>query len=219
MLTRTSLLWLVAGLLLAVATASICACGGSSGGGSGPVMISAPSEAALDGWVTSSGGVNVSSGGPAMGDLDHIDPGVGFRQIFSFDITGIPGTATIVGATLQLYQTNLTGDPYSNHGTVVVDHVAYGASPTGVDYGNPALSPGLGPLSTDGAEEYKTLDVTAQVQNDVNAPRMHSQFRLRFSIVDSDNDGVGDYVSFVESEDSCCATGQLPQLVITYIAP
>jgi hypothetical protein len=101
-------------------------------------------------------------------------------------------------------------------GNVIVDHLDYGTSLDGSDYNLAALLANAGTLSTDATIQYKTLDVTALVQADRSASRPRSQFRLRFSIRDSDNNGVDDFAAFGDAELSCCLTDSLPQLVINY---
>jgi hypothetical protein len=181
-----------------------------------PETLEINSVSSLDGWVESDGSASSDRGGPLTGDFEQDNPGVGYRQFFSFSLADIPEGAEILSSLLELYQTNAYGSPFSDLGSVVVDHVDYGATLDGTDYDMPALTPGIGTLSDNATEEYKTLDVTAYVQTDCAASRDYSQYRVRFSLQDNDDDGARDSVSFTDAEDSCCNTGNLPRLVVEY---
>lgn len=197
----------------ALATA-IVACGSSPTGPSTSVTLS--SAAAFDGWAQSNGVANASAAGPLVGDADQIFAGVGYREFYSFDLSAIPAGATIDSATLKLYQANVKGQPYTVLGNVIVDHVDLGTALDGSDYGAPAIASNIGTLSTSPTIEYKTLDVTSSVQADRTVGRQRSQYRLRFSNKDSNNDGVSDLAQFTDAEDSCCGVNQPPQLIVVY---
>jgi hypothetical protein len=170
----------------------------------------------MDGWVESDGSAHSDSGGPFTGDYEHTKPGVGHRQFYSFSFSAIPDGALIVSASLELYQVNVWGSPFTDLGNVVVDHLDYGATLDGADYDATALTANIGTLSDNATEEYKSLDVTLYVQADCTAARDYSQYRVRFSLQDNDDDGARDSVSFTDAEDSCCGTGNLPKLVVEY---
>lgn len=174
------------------------------------------STASLDGWVTSAGVANADQGGPLLGDFDTVSSGVGIREFYSFSLSALPASATIESATLRLYQASIAGQPYTVLGNVVVDSANIGAALDATDYSLAPFASNIGTLSTNATKEYKTLDVTTAVKNDRTAARTASQFRLRFSTRDSNNDGINDYAGFTDAEDSCCAVGQPPQLVIVY---
>ena len=174
------------------------------------------SVSTMDGWAESNGSASSDMGGPLTGDYEHNNPGVGYRQFFSFGLADIPDGATIVSASLELFQTNDYGSPFTDLGNVVVDHLDYGATLDGDDYDMLALTANIGTLSVNTTEGYKILDVTTYVQTDSAAARDYSQYRLRFSVRDNDNDGARDSVSFTDAEDSCCSTGNLPKLVVEY---
>ena len=174
------------------------------------------SVSSMDGWVESDGSASSDMGGPLTGDYENSNPNVGYRQFFSFGLADIPDGATIVSASLELFQTNYYGSPLTDLGNVVVDHLDYGATLDGGDYDMLALTSNIGTLSDNTTEEYKILDVTTYVQTDFAAARDYSQYRVRFSVQDNDNDGARDSVSFTDAEDSCCSTGKLPKLVVEY---
>lgn len=173
----------------------------------------------LDGYVlddNSSVDTDPVGGGPKTGDLDPIlGPRLVARQFYSFGWTNIPSTVNVRTATLRLYQANVEGFPYTNLGSVVVDHVNYGAALDSADYNAAALTSNIGTLSTNDTEEYKTLSVTTSVASDL-AGRTRSQFRLMFSAENSVNFD-DDYTQFTDAEDTCCAANKPPQLVITIL--
>jgi hypothetical protein len=185
-----------------------------------PILIGSTGD--LDGYVRSDFFAS-ASGSPATGDKesDFSLISVGWRQLYSFDIASIPTSATITSATLRLYQCDVQGSPYSltSLGNVVVDHVNYGGTfdPSGSAY-NGGVALNIGTLSTTASLGYSSLSITNQVENDLTASRVRSQYRTRFSVLDADSDGNDDFVQFTDAEDSLCAgatTNQPPQLAVT----
>lgn len=177
-----------------------------------------PSSAALDGQVRSDSVATSAGGSPRTGDDAS---NLAYRQFYSFDLSRLPAGISIRSATLRLYQANVTvASPYGGSalGSVVVDHMDYGPSLDGTDYGLGALSADIGTLSSDSAQGYKTLDVESRVRLDLNSARGRSQYRLRFSPLGTNGDSVSNYAQFSDAEDSCCVANRPPQLVIT-IAP
>lgn len=184
-----------------------------------PVVIG--STPGLDGYARSNGTAS-ASGSPATGDKDaSYSFGVGWRQIYSFDIASIPSSVTINAATLRLYQCDVQGMPYTFLGNVLVDQIDYGGvfDPFGRAYDNlVTVANNVGTLSTTTSLGYRSLSVTTRLQNDLAASRVRSQYRLRFSPLDTDFDFADDFAQFTDAEDSLCAgtiTNQPPQLVIT----
>lgn len=182
-----------------------------------PTVIGSTST--LDGFITFDGTTYTAqaiSGGPRTGDDESFLAGSQARQFFSFNLSYLPASITIVQATLRLYQAAQVGTPYNDLGVVVADHVNYGAtldsSPEDYDGG---LILSLGTLSTGSVIGYKTLDVTTRVVNDVSSARGRSQYRLRFSPNEINTDFASDYVQFTDAEDSCCGVNRPPQLAIT----
>jgi len=185
-----------------------------------PVVIGSTRD--LDGYVRSDSFAS-ESGSPATGDkesnLSFLS--VGWRQLYSFDIASIPTSSTITSATLRLYQCDVQGSPYglTNLGNVIVDHVNFGGTidPSGSAYsGGVALN--IGTLSTTASLGYRSLSVITSVQNDLTTLRVRSQYRLRFSVLDTNSNGNDDFAQFTDAEDSLCAgvtTNQPPQLAVT----
>jgi DNA-binding beta-propeller fold protein YncE len=183
-----------------------------------PIVIG--STANLDGYARSDLTAS-ASGSPATGDKEASDSfGVGWRQLYSFDIADIASSAMIDSATLRLYQCDVQGLPYTLLGDVNVDQMNYGGvfDPFGSAYDGSAVTLNIGILSATPDPGYKSLNVTTQLQNDLMALRVRSQYRLRFSVQDFSFDGNDDYVQFTDAEDSLCAGAAVnkpPQLAVT----
>ena len=119
---------------------------------------------------------------------------------------------------LRCYQAGLNNNPYTNLGIIVVDHDDYGPSLDVGDfeYGSTgALHANIGTLSDGVTVEWKTLDVTASLQDDVDNTRARSQYRLRFTTQEADQ---SNYALFEDSGNNQ-TTGKFPELVIQYHAP
>lgn len=205
---------LVLGILL------LGGCGGM-GSSTSVETIELLSEPILDGAVRSNGSIRtgVDETGIFTGDDDNEEPGVGSRQFFSFALAPIPdGALSIEAATLQIKQEDSDGDPFANHGVVIVDHLVYGNTLDAADYAAPSLTSALGPFSSDRTSGVRSLDVTSQVVADVRAGRPRSQFRVRFSLVDSDNNGKVERLHFRDADNSSQTTPP-PVLVVVYRVP
>jgi parallel beta-helix repeat protein len=199
------LLALGLGLALPVPTGAI---GGS------PVTLY--SETALDGLIIHEDGAN-SGESINVGDY-YTDHEYYFRGFVSFDISSFPLWAVIDSATLRMYQYSTTGTPYTDLGDLIVDHLNYGDTLDSDDFDLAALQDDIGTLSTDDTVEWKELDVTDSFQNDFDNLRTHSQYRLRFSPLEINNNEVSDCV-YLESADNFGTTGNIPELVIAYSHP
>ena len=199
------------------------ACGGGGvGGGSGGFALTYSltliSEPSRDGWAAPGGiAVAAASQGAISGTGDHMNGSQSRRQFFSFDLADVPANAAVTGATLQLRQATVRGTPYATHGVVVLDHLAYDTLDGG-DYAATALTANAAQVSTTPVIETKIVDVGALVQADWAAGRKRSQFRVRWSVVDNDNDPTEDQVLLVDSED-LARTGYQPRLVLVYASP
>ncbi len=201
-------------LLLALASVSFLegACGGD--GDSGPVTVTLLSNAAEDGYVFSGGGYGTNT---------FITPGDAFtsgttyegvRGFVSYDLTPIPPGATILSATMTLYQEAVFGDPYASLGSQLVDHVIYGAVLEAGAYTRPPLHTAIGILSTDATLGPKSLLVTSYVQDDLLSDHPRSQYRVRFA-VENDGDMAGDYAVF-HGAGTAPTPAERPTLVVTY---
>lgn len=179
-----------------------------------PIVIG--STKTLDGYARSDNTAS-DTGSPASGDKDSTLPNVGWRQLYSFNVASIPATTTVVSATLRLYQCNVAGLPYARLGNVLVDQVNYGNSLSAGAYDGMTVVSNIGTLSTTSVLGYRSLNVSARLQDDLTSARAASQYRLRFSLLDRFTNGTDDYVQFTDAEDSLCAgaiTNQPPQLAV-----
>jgi hypothetical protein len=193
---------------------SLPACGG---GGDGPVTIRLLGDDALDGFVRSDGTPFAVGGGPAIGDVDVALPGLGHRMFFSFPLAAIPPGTTLVSVTLEITTRGVLGTPYATHGNAILDHLDYGPTLDGGDYGLASLAPAFATAATDATLGTKSVDVTARVMADIAAGRPNSQYRLRFSLLDSDNDGVSDVAGWEDAVLSGGSpAGAEPKLIVTY---
>ena len=169
--------------------------------------VTLKSNPSLTAYMTSSGSF-VAGGAQIMVGDTTVNTGV--RGFLSFDISTIPPGVNILSATLRVYQEGFNGTPYTDLGTVNVDHLDYGSTLDAGDYSAAALQGNVGALSNNTTIELKTLDVPSSVQNDITMSRIHSQYRMLFP-VSTDNDGV---------EDATFFTGVLranePELVVTF---
>jgi hypothetical protein len=101
----------------------------------------------------------------------------------------------------------------------VVDHLDYGATLDVGDYDLSPLASAFAIAATGPDTASHEVDVASRVQADWAAGRTRSQFRLRFSIQDGDNDGINDIAAWTDPELSVNGSGDQPQLVIRYRAP
>jgi len=196
----------------------LLACGGGGGGGGTTPSLTIYSAAELDGTAYSSGNVVFSPSAAFMftGDLEEsYFPGYMGRQLYAFNVGGLPAGAGVVRAELHLNQFDVEGSPYAKLGNVVVDHVDYIPDPGPDSYDGQNLSRNIGTLSVSPATGARVLDVTTAVRDDLAAGRPWSQFRLRFySPVLPVIDLVNDYVRFVDGE--ALGGRERPSLVVEY---
>jgi hypothetical protein len=199
----------------------LSSCGGGAGtfaGGSEArslLVASVPSE---DGVVQSDFTVRTDGSFPQVGDLGMPGSTPSVRQFLSFDLSAVPAGSQVLSAVLRVDVFVVVGSPYTSLGSVLVDHLDYGVLDGG-DFAARALTEGLGPIASDPALGARTLDVTAVVGLDVARGRNRSQFRLRFSPVESDGDTQNDFVSFPEAEAAATGNGQPPALALVLRVP
>lgn len=137
------------------------------------------------------------------------------RGFVAFDTAKIPKNAKIVEAKLRIYQVRTTGDPYTKLGSLKTDHLNYGDVLDKSDYSIPAILNGFAVISKDKNGQWKEIDVTPQLLDDLSALRMYSQFRFHFETEDKGDTVEGDFAYF-ESADNTEGTGNVPQLVVKY---
>jgi hypothetical protein len=153
----------------------------------------------------------------AVGDLDAANPGETQRGFVTFDVSALDGDSA-ESATLRVYECAVLGDPFASLGSVVVDHVSPGTPPGQSQYSGSTLASNLGTIAPDATVGFRYLTVTSAVESDVASNATYSQFRLRFSIEDGNNNGVNDYVDFntINSGDCTGDAANAPVLIVTY---
>lgn len=166
--------------------------------------------ASLDGFRSSNGGGNDGLDIRAGRNVNLVT-----RGFVSFDLSGIPASATITETTLRLYQTKTIGNPYGVGGNLKVDHLDYGTSLDDPDYGASSLISNYATLTTNASVEWKDVAATDQIKSDRSASRTRSQFRIHFTSEVTGGDVTGDF-AYYESANNSEGTGNTPQLVIKY---
>ena len=141
---------------------------------------------------------------------------VTYRGTLGFDLTKIPSGASVTQATLTVTQCNVGGNPFGALGALVVDHIDLTAGLTDAAFSGETLESNIGTLSSTPAIGARTLDLTAQVQADMAAHRRVTGYRLRFSIRDTNNDSVTDFVQIALSRDGVCTVQPEPKLQVKY---
>lgn len=168
------------------------------------------SSTSIDGFRSSNGGGNNSVEIRAGRNSNLVT-----RGFVSFDLGVIPSGVTVEKATLRLYQTSVIGDPYGVGGSIKVDQLDYGSTLENADYSAPSISSSFATLTSNATVEWKDVDVTDQVKNDLSSGRSRSQYRIHFAIESIGGTVTGDFAYF-ESDDNSVGTGNIPQLVIKY---
>lgn len=193
--------------------ALLSACGGGSRPSHVQVEQAIASEVTVDGYVTDTGFV-VQAQRPLTGD-DEVNQVA--RAFFRFPHPALPAGSEIVRATFVVGQEGGAGTPYTNLGSVVVDHVDLGAILDASDFDATALTTSHGTLSTDATLEAKSLDITALVQADRLAGRTQTDLRLRFEI-SGDSDATADFAIWNDAAGSG-HTGALPLVMVIVRVP
>lgn len=214
-------------ITLALLTLSLLA--GCGGGGGGDEDVETVEELILgdpdlDGFSLNRQGTIIgnAAAGPAAGDLPHPDGQQTYRAIFSFDLDALPAGATVVSAEFTVRQIFASGDPIGLMGSLIADHIAMGTPFDQAVFDQFTLETirdgGGVPvvLSDSAAQGPRTMDVTAQVRNDIGAGRPRSQFRVRGAVDVPDGDEVTDLINFSDGEGSPASA---PTLRVVYVAP
>jgi hypothetical protein len=110
-----------------------------------------------------------------------------YRGYCGFDLPPELAGASILQATLRMYQVSVDGSPYPES-ALVVDHIDFGPALDVNAWQTSPITENIGTLSTDETIEYKSLDVAAALQDDVSGGRTRSQFKFR--LVPQPNDAT-----------------------------
>ena len=103
---------------------------------------------------------------------------VDYRAVCSFLLEDVPAGVDILSADLRLFQTE-AGGAIEDLGQVQVDHMDYGTLDDFGPFSQTALAAGIGTLPIDFGPAFRTLDVLPEVNADLTAGRVRSQYRLR----------------------------------------
>ena len=186
-------------------------------GSVGPGTVTLQSDPALDGYRGSSGGggtgqdIIAGNGGQPGPAGEKV-----WRGFMSFDLTGIPGGASIEGAELRFFQAKVEGDPYQKLGNLILEHVNYGSNLGRAAYDTPSLGSAALAQQPSPGTWYIVADrpIAGWIGQDLSAGRDRFQVRLRWA-QETDGDNVEDYAS-VEPGNNYFGTGNVPVLVVTY---
>jgi hypothetical protein len=104
-----------------------------------------------------------------------------YKLIFNFNISAL-SSATIQSATLRIYQNGVSGTTQD----AILENIFYGntdslpTAPRNYDneMGGYIVTPAITGTALANAIGWKTFDVKAKLQSDINAGRSNSQFRL-----------------------------------------
>ena len=109
----------------------------------------------------------------------------------------------------------MIGDPYGVGARVMLDHIDYGITLENADYSASSISSSFARLSDNSTIEWKEVNVTDVVRNDLENNRERSQFRLHMAIENIGGTIAGDFIYF-ESANNSEGTGNTPKLVVEY---
>jgi hypothetical protein len=137
------------------------------------------------------------------------------RGFLTFELGSISQQANIQEAVIRLYQAEIIGNPYSVGGSIKVDHLTYGDSLDSSDYAMSALVSNIATLSTNTIADWKEVDVTDYVKDDLANARSTSQFRIHFTKEVTGGEKSGDFV-FFEADENTLKSGNTPKLIVKY---
>lgn len=169
-------------------------------------------EWSLDGYVTRgqgaypAGEIRVGSEGESI-----------HRGFLSFDLRAIPAGVSVTDVGLRFYQLDYTGRPYQQLGNLTLTVVDYGPS---LDAGDFDVV-GLGPLPLDRQNrpgswyEVSSGSIGQWLEWARNAGLERLQFRLQFED-EANGGGEASYIR-VEAGDNSLGTGNVPELVVSYL--
>ena len=176
------------------------------------------SEAALDGYVLSTGRVDTDGNDLGAGDGPHGEYGQAF---LSFNLGELnPDPVEVVTAHLVLRKATVTGDPSRGLGKLLVEHLYFGPSLNRLGVAALELEP-LTALAPCEFNDFSRVQYgcwkAAEVQDDVDRwleRNGRSQFRIRFEQHDNGN-GAEDSIMFYSGDDA----QHPPELDVVYYGP
>ena len=112
------------------------------------------------------------------------------RSFCTFALPPLVLNNLFVDARLEMEQEgNDFGKPFEVLGSVLAEHVQYGATLDNGDFDAPPLQPTVTVLSSTPEAGVRSVDVTRWVMDDIANVREQSQFRLRFTSEAPSGDG------------------------------
>ncbi len=174
-----------------------------------------------DGWVLKSKNSNSGKQNNTATTFNLGDDAANrqYRGILHFDTSSLPDNAVIVSATLKLKKQGLVGtNPFDTHGSLLVDiRKKFFGVKTGLEIGDFQATP-----TKSSVAEFSNVPVDnwySAILDEIGKSRINlmgaTQFRLRFTISDN-NDNGADFIKFFSGNASSL---DRPQLIIEYYVP
>jgi hypothetical protein len=204
-------------LLGAAALASATLACGSNHSTAPSLVLAADTATAsppVTGYVLATAGVGsaapqrtwIANDSATVGDNNGTVYPSSMRGVISFTLPTLPGGATFHAAFLDITQCQIDSNPFDSLGTIVADHLFPTGAPDSATYDTTAIANAVATVATAPTTTPASISLTASVGADYAAGRTTSQYRLRFSIQDTDTDPVTKRVVFCP-----------PTLVVTYV--
>ena len=115
-------------------------------------------------------------------------------------------------AILRVFQEAVSSDPYAAGDVITVDQVDFGSALDDADYDLAPIRADIGTLSNNTTIEWKTLDVTEAVQDDL--ANLRSAARFRFQFRDEDGQGSARFTGLNDLDGN--PTANPPELWVRY---
>jgi hypothetical protein len=163
-----------------------------------------------DGFVGSEGIVGVNTAIKVGDDGEN-----NYRGFVNFTLDTIPQGAVIQKGTLRIYQTEVKGNPFGIHGAMKIDHVVLGTTLTQESFSKESEDKSFASIPQTTIAGWKEIDVTKELNRDLNEARTRSQYRIHFENERAKGDGSENLVIF-ESASNSELSGETPQLVVSY---
>jgi hypothetical protein len=210
--------WAAAGVVLAVAVTALVGCGSNATGPGVTTVDTLPAFVIYTGTMLNTFGVTnfLGSSEIQVGDIDSTNPGVTERGVVTFYVNGFEGD-TALTAVLRLDECYVSGAPFANSDTVLVERLLPAGTPPGRSQNTGIAYAGYGPITTSPDTGFVYDTVTSALASDLADSAVFSQFRLRFSQSTALYNGVSDYVSFRTVASGNCQgnTAGQPVLILT----
>ncbi len=195
---------------------ALASCGGGGGGGGGPdvLTVTLPIDMTQTGSIDSAGFVfsAASSGLVFVGDQFALGSDLEFRGFLSFSLVGVPTNIVIDSAVLTMKGHVESGDPWTNLDFAFADKLNLGGTLGPAAFGAAGTAPALFPIFLTGADQTKSLDVTAALNSNLNENNSTMTVRVFFDGA-PENNSLSDWIWI-----RCDAANPLerPSILVTY---